>query len=123
MPEVRHDQQRLISEDLFGLGLRDAVLARFAGISLVPLESGYRAKINHGCILTSYTMLFNGMRRASLPARHPGSVTRLPLTPRIEAARAAALEVLRVAGNYNQVMMLAGGGNQAVNDRQRLPTN
>jgi len=55
VPQVFQHQQRLVEEDLFGLGLRHAVLLVLAGVAVVPVEAGDPLEIDHPCILPSYT--------------------------------------------------------------------
>ncbi len=47
VPQVFQRQQRLVEEDLFGLGLRHAVLLVPAGVTVVPVEAGDPLEVDH----------------------------------------------------------------------------
>ena len=52
MPYILYDQERLVEENLLGVGLTDAMLVdALAAIALVPLEPLDVAPIDHLCIL------------------------------------------------------------------------
>src|SRR5574337_1196793 len=57
---VFHQQQGLIEEHLFGLGLGHAVLvSALAGVAGIPLEADDGSEFDHLCILSKYTVGFN----------------------------------------------------------------
>ena len=68
VPQVFQHQQGLVEEDLFGLGLRHAVLLVLAGVTVVPVEAGDTREINHSCTLSSYTRIDKSAVRWVLPA-------------------------------------------------------
>ena len=57
VPQVFQHQQGLVEEDLFGLGLRRAVLLVPAGVTVVPVEADDAREIDHLCTLSSYTRI------------------------------------------------------------------
>jgi hypothetical protein len=68
VPQVFQHQQGLVEEDLFGLGLRHAVLLVLAGVTVVPVEADDAREIDHSCTLSSYTRICESVVRRVLPA-------------------------------------------------------
>jgi hypothetical protein len=54
--QIRVEQQRLIHEHLFGLGVGDGMFERaLSVVARIPFEADDVVKVDHFCILPTYT--------------------------------------------------------------------
>ncbi len=66
MFHIETDQYHEIEKRLLGFGLRYTVALVFLSVANIPIETGKSRKINHACILQSYTDIFKYAINASL---------------------------------------------------------